>query len=374
LAGESGPPPRRGGDDAGGGWLSDPRVTIARRDLSSLGREKTIVLALLIQLFIAAFSSFLVVGLTSLYDPASVETGGVTVGVTGDATEELVEVAAEQNGVTARPFPDREAAMAAFDRGGVDAVLASTLRRGEDGTTVDIVAVVPAESIRTTFVVVQVREVLSAFERAERLERAPHLDFQPVDMPGSAGASPYFGFTYTVLLPLLLFLPPFISGSVAVDAITEEIERGTLELLRVAPVSLVDIVDGKAAAMIVLAPLQAALWIALLALNGIAVGNVLPLLAFVTAVTTIVVVLGLVLGLATARRRQAQLLYSVFVIVLFGLAVTLPEHPATTVAKLAVDSPTTVTFAHVAGAVAAAVALYAAARQFTGRIDPESLP
>ena len=63
--------------------LSSPRATIARRDLASLRSEKTIVLALLIQLFIAAFSSFLVVGLTSLYDPGSVQGGGVDVGVSG---------------------------------------------------------------------------------------------------------------------------------------------------------------------------------------------------------------------------------------------------------------------------------------------------
>jgi len=355
------------------GWLADQRVTIARRDLASLGREKTIVLALLIQLFIAAFSSFLVVGLTSLYDPSSVEGGDVTIGVTGDASEELRAVAAQREGVTVRQFTDRETALAAFDRGVVDTVLATTIQPGERGSTVDVVAVVPAENLRTTFVVVQVRNVLTAFERTERLDRTPHLEFQPVELPADAGASPYFGFTYTILIPLLLFLPPFISGSVAVDAITEEIERGTLELLRVAPVSLVDIVDGKAAAMIVLAPAQAVLWIGLLAANGIAVGNIAALLGFVTAAAVVTVVLGLVLGLVTARRRQAQLLYSVFVIVLFGLAILLPEHPATTVAKLAVDSPTSLTFAHVAASLALAVGLYAATRRFAGRIDPESL-
>lgn len=52
--------------------LRDPRVIVARRELSVLRREKTTVLALLIQLFIAAFSSFLVVGLVSLYAPVSV--------------------------------------------------------------------------------------------------------------------------------------------------------------------------------------------------------------------------------------------------------------------------------------------------------------
>jgi ABC-2 type transport system permease protein len=348
-------------------------VTIAKRDLSGLTREKTIVLAVLIQLFIAAFSSFLVVGLTSLYDPGSVEGGETTVGVTGDATEELMAAASETDGVRPIRLPDRETALAEFDRGGVDAVLVGELVPAGGGSTVDVVAVAPAENLRTTLVVVQLREVLTRLERTERFERATHLNFQPVELPDGAGASPYFGFTYTVLIPMLLFLPPFISGSVAVDVITEEIERGTLELLRVAPVSLVEVVDGKAAGMVLLAPIQGLLWILLLSANGISVSNVPSLIVFVTAITTVVVVLGLVLGLVTAQRRQAQLLYSVFVIVLFGLAIVLPEHPATTVAKLAVDSPTLLTSAHVAGFAVFAGLLFAGARRFVGGMDPESL-
>ena len=70
---------------------------VARRDVRSLSREKTIVLALLIQLFVAGFSSFLVVGLTSLYDPGSVSTGEVEMAVTGDARDELLEAGAEQD-------------------------------------------------------------------------------------------------------------------------------------------------------------------------------------------------------------------------------------------------------------------------------------
>ena len=360
-------------EDGQAGWLADPRATIAKRDLSSLTREKTIVLALLIQLFIAAFSSFLVVGLTSLYDPGSVESGEVTVGVTGDIPEELTEAADGQDSVSAVQYSDREAALAAFDRGQVDAVLSGRTVPTEGGTRIEVAAIAPAENLRTTLIVVQVRQVLTRLERTERFERADYLGFRPVELPDGVDASPYFGFTYTVLIPLLLFLPPFISGSVAVDAITEEIERGTLELLRVAPVSLVDIVDGKAAAMVLLAPLQAALWILLLGFNGITIQHVLPLLAFVTAIAAVVVVVGVVLGLVMARRRQAQLLYSVLVIVLFGVAILLPEHPATTVAKLAVASPTPATFAHVGGFLAVAATLYAATRRFAGRLDPESL-
>ena len=68
------------------GHLANAGLVVARRDLASLSREKTIVLALAIQLFIAAFSSFLLVGLVSLYDPASAPGGDIDVGVAGNAS------------------------------------------------------------------------------------------------------------------------------------------------------------------------------------------------------------------------------------------------------------------------------------------------
>ena len=352
---------------------SHPRWAIARRDLASLSREKTIVLALLIQLFIAAFSSFLVVGLTSLYDPGATEGEAILVGVSGETQETLVAVAAETDDVITQNYSTHAEAVEAFEAGDLHAVVSGNTVAGETGSSVTVEAVAPAEDLRTTLIVVTLREYLSALEQTERIDRAEYLDFQPIDAPEEDGTSPYYGFTYTVLLPLLLFLPPFISGSVAVDSITEELERGTLELLRVAPLSLVDIVDGKAAGMIALAPLQAVLWIGLLRVNGIAIAHVGPLVLFVAAIATLTVVIGLTLGLTTRTRRQAQLLYSTLVLLLFGLAAILPEHPASTVALLAVDSVTAETLVHVAGFSLLAVGAYALARQYVGTLDPESL-
>lgn len=344
---------------------------IARRDLSSLSREKTIVLALLIQLFVAAFSSFLVVGLASLYDPGSVQADGIAIGVTGEERAALESVVDGQSEATAVEFEDREAAAAAFETGRVDAVLAANEvpSPNGDGSVLDVTATVPEGSIRTTVVVVQVRDALEALERRERAGRRAHLKHDPVPLPPAANTSPYFGFTYTVLIPLLLFLPPFISGSVAVDSVTEEIERGTLELLRVAPVSLVDVVDGKSLAMVALSPAQAALWILLLSANGIPVSNPVALLSLVTGAAALVVALGVALGVHFGRRRPAQLLYSVLTLVLFGAAVRLPEHPATTAAKLAIDSPTEVTYGHVVGVLVLAAGAYALARRYAARVE-----
>ncbi len=44
---------------------------IAKKEFRGLFSERTILLAVLLQLFIALFSSFLMVGLTSMYDPSS---------------------------------------------------------------------------------------------------------------------------------------------------------------------------------------------------------------------------------------------------------------------------------------------------------------
>lgn len=374
--GSAGPPTSRGvagaGRDPGGDGrfrMIRRRLVVARRELAALRSEKTVVLALLVQLVVAGFSGFLVVGLTSLYSPGSVSGGGVSVAVTGDAAGEALAAAAEVDGMRARRVPSRERAMAAFEDGAVDAVLVATHEDGRIAAT----ATVPEGSLRKTLIVVNLRELLTALERNERVARAEWLRNRPIPLPPDVPASPYFGFSYTVLVPLLLFLPAFISGSIAVDAVTEEIERGTLDLLRVAPVSLVGIVDGKALAAGVLAPVSAALWLGLLALNGIGVANVAALLVLETGVALALVAAGVGLGATVRNRQRAQLLYSLGILVVFTVAGLLPEHPATTVARLAIGSPGPLGRPIAAGYLLGGLAVAIAVRARIGRLDPERL-
>ncbi|AXG11858.1 ABC transporter permease [Haloplanus rubicundus] len=345
--------------------MGDPRLTIARRELATLRSEKTIVLALLIQLFIAAFSSFLVVGLVSLYDPGSVEGYETTVGVTGDAADDLLRVVDEQPSMAGTAYDSQAAARTAFRNGEVDAVLLADRRAGR----VFVTATVPDGSVRTTVIVVQLRDALSTFERTERDDRASFLSSTPLDLPPRAGSTPYYGFSYTVLLPLLCFLPVFISGSMVVDSVTEEVDRGTLELLRVAPVSTVDIVDGKVWASAALAPAQAGLWLALLDFNGTTVRHPLALLAVVAALALLVVTLGATIALLSPDRRAAQFLYAVGVLVAFGGSTLLPYSPVNTVARLAVDSVGATYPLLVAGYVALGVAAYVLLRRAVPRIE-----
>ena len=369
TVGSDRPAPQPG---ASGGKRRDPRITIAGREFDSLRREKTILLALALQLFIAAFSSFLVVGLVSLYDPGGVEGYEVDVAVTGDASEELIRASREVRGVDAQFYRSEETAMRAFHEyraTGVDAVLVAETR----DERVFLRAVAPDSNVQTTVVVVQLRDVVRSFERAERTDRAAHLDSLPLELPPEAASSPYFGFTYTVLLPLLLFLPVFISGSVAVDSLTEEIERETLELLRVAPVSLTEVVDGKLLTAAGLAPIQAALWIGLLELNDTSVANVPALLALVAALALLICGLGAALALLTPERRAAQFLYSIAVLFVFGGTALLPNGPINAAARLAIGSGGGAEYLSVAAVVVGSVVVYGALRRLVGRIDADDL-
>ncbi len=348
----------------------DPRAVLARRELRSLADEKTIVLALLIQLFVAAFSSFLVVGLVSMYQPGSVAGVTVDAAVTGDAADGLLETLDQQPGIQGEYYDSSDAAMDAFQRGDTQVVFEA--QHASDGG-VAVLTTVPEANVRTTVVVVEVRKALRAYERAERTEQVAYLATEPLALPGQSTSSPYFGFSYTVLVPLLLLLPAFIGGSVTVDSITEEIDRGTLELLRVAPLSPAAIVDGKLLAAVLLAPAQAALWIALLSFNGTPVANLPALLTLTTAFALAVSALGAAVSLLTPDRRAAQFLYSTGVLGLFGAATLLPGSPANTIARLAIDSADATVYATVGGYVALATAAYLGVRLLVDRVDMGAL-
>ena len=351
---------------------TDPRVTIARRELGSLRKEKTIVLALALQLFIAAFSSFLVVGLVSLYDPGQVGGAEVDVAVTGDAAEDLIRASEEVRGVDAQFYRSEETAMRAFQEyraTGIDAVIVAETR----DERVFVRAVAPDSNVQTTVVVVQLRDVLRSFERAERTDRAAFLTSTPLELPPETDSSPYFGFTYTILLPLLLVLPVFISGSITVDSVTEEIDRGTLELLRVAPVTLHDVVDGKLAAAAGLAPIQAGLWIVLLELNGTSVANATALVALVAGLALLVCGLGAAVALVSPDRRAAQFLYPIAVLFVIGGTTLLPHGPVTAAARLGIGSPATADFLAVAGVAVIAIAVYLGLHRLVDRVDADTL-
>jgi len=98
---------------------------VIKKELASVLRDRTILIAVLIQLFIASFSSALLLGLLSLYDADTImQVGGsgVTIGMVGGTSAAPLESLLRARGLKTVDYVSLPAAQAAFYQNKVIAI------------------------------------------------------------------------------------------------------------------------------------------------------------------------------------------------------------------------------------------------------------
>ena len=315
-------------------------IIIAKKEIKSLLNEKTLLLAVLIQLFIALFSSFLVIGLTSFYSPESLGTsfGEADIGVVGDEVGEFTKIVRRDNKVSSRNFKTLEDAENYFYNGKIDGMVVVPQINLNDSKPIKIDLYLPKNDIRATLVTVNLKKPLEDFEniaREERSDRLPPISTLSVEPPSSSG---YFEFVYGLLIPLLMFTPAFISGGLIIDLITEEFDHKTMDLLLVAPMKFREILGGKILVATIISPIQALAWIILLRLNGIPTKSPIIILIFVTVLTLMLVLFGVIFSLQFRERAQVHFIYSILLLLMFTISSLMANSPFNLIARLAIGS------------------------------------
>jgi ABC-type Na+ efflux pump permease subunit len=354
-------------------------LSIAKKDLKGLFSEKTLILTIFIQLFIALFSSFLVVGLASFYDPGSLSESemksanlglahlseivlNISIDGVNNSTnhtnyanytdytaarrpersvnETLLYRLIEAGKLSPVAYPDYSTAGSDFYRGEIDGILLVPNTTIEGSDLIEIHIYLPKTDLKATILMLQLKEPLERFEQYVRDIRTARLPgYAPIDLKfPEKSSNHYFEFIYVVLIPLLVFTPAFISGGLIIDFITEEFEQKTIDLLLVSPVTFSDILNGKILVATAIAPVQASVWIMLLSLNQIPVHNPVMILLLVTTVTLILVLAGAFVSITLKNRGTSQLFYSLILIILFLLCYIFQNSPMNLVTKLAIDS------------------------------------
>lgn len=320
-------------------------VSIARREYRGLLLEKTFMLSVLVQLFIASFSAFLVVGLTSFYDPMALQGMQMKeskIGVIGDNEGELFKLMKISDLEPVQYTDFGEAYSDFYDRK-IDAIINIPNETAEGNNLINLDIYLPRSELKATIISLQLKKPLEKFEQSVRSVRTERLDgYTPLEIQiirGNKGSSSSkLEFIYVALLPLLMFTPAFISGGLIIDMITEEFERKTLELLLASPVSLLDIVGGKTLVATAIVPVQSIAWILLLTLNGIHISNFTEILLIVTMVSLILVTSGSIIAVLCRERGTAQLFYSLILILLFMSSYLYTNSPLNLVSRLSLDS------------------------------------
>ena len=314
---------------------------VAKKELLGLSSEKTIVFAILLQVFIAMFSSFLMVGLTAMYDPEAIEgysTVAYGVGYAGADSALIGEFEKRDDLILHRM--DLSQALAALRDRKVSAVVYVPETPPDAEGPVMVTLYLIQNDLQSSVINVKVKEVLQGYEKELREVRADRMTAFPVELnfPDSGGGENFFEFVYGLLIPLLVLLPAIVSAALIIDLITEEYQRRTLETLMSTPVTFAEMIWGKIVACEVLVPIQAGAWLLLLGLNGIEVDNAAAILLHASAGGLFLILLGALVGLHYRERTSAQFIFSTALVVVFLFVMAAPYNPLNLIVRLAVDT------------------------------------
>jgi len=313
---------------------------IAKKEFRGLFNERTILLAVLLQLFIALFSSFLMVGLTSMYDPASLSKYTrfrYNVAYAGNDSQVLEYL------TTSKDFRVYKMTLsegvAALKERKLSAVIwvPDTLPDAQEPVKITLYTL--QNDLQGAIVDVKLRDIFLQYETDLRAIRADRLHDSPIPLqiPKASGGD-FYEFVYGLLIPLLVFMPAIIASALVIDLITEEYQHETLETLISTPVTFAEMVWGKALACELTVPVQAGSWIVLLMINGIAIENAGLILIHVSVTSFILILLGTLTALHYRERTAAQFIYSAALVVVMLLVLALPDNPLNLVTRLAVGT------------------------------------
>jgi len=307
-----------------------PFLAVVKKELASVIRDRTIVISILIQLFIASFSSALLLGMLSLYDSDTIlkfSGAGIKIGVV--SSDNVLGSLMSQRGLQTIQYATLADANAAFYRGDVLAIVDTP--QDANGLT-EIKLYLPESDTVSSLIRMVIQEPLKQYENVLRTQKG--IEVRYTDLKGKPSTS--YEFVYSVLIPMLMFFPAFVAGSMTVDSITEEVENNTLQTLLSAPLTLNGMVGAKIVASVIISIVQCVAWLTLLQLNGIAIQNtgwILLLALIVAGITSTAAALGAVL---LKDRERSQFIYSLTLLAAAAISTWLNLSPITTMSRLAI--------------------------------------
>lgn len=308
-----------------------PFLSIVKKELLSVLRDRTILIAILIQLFIASFSSGLLLGMLSLYDADTIMRFGgaaIRVGIVNSGDGQLGNFMAAR-GLRVNYFGTLEQAEAAYFQGLINVVIDAPVQT--DGST-EMAIYLPESNTISSLIRMVIQEPLKQYENYLRAQKG--IDVHFTDLQGETSTS--FEFVYSALLPMLMFFPAFVAGSMSIDSLTEEIENNTLKTLLSAPLTVNEMIGAKISSVIILSSLQCGAWLSLMKSNGLDIQNtgwIFILSSVIAGITATAGALGAVL---LQDRERSQFTYALMLLGGVALGNFLNISPITTLSRFAI--------------------------------------
>ena len=307
---------------------------IVNKEIKSVLKEKTIVFAIVIQLLIAAFSSVILIGLMSFYDPGSIGQNTnihFDVGLVGEGNSGPLASYLTDAGLTVIPIASADDAVSQMRSGDLDAVLVIPNSTG----VVNMQLYLPESDSTSTVELMVMESPLEKYEDYLREQNGVHVMY--TQMQGLSSTT--FEFLYSFIIPMLMFFPAFIAGSMIIDSISEEVENKTLDTLMTSPISLNTVLFGKVAASVILAIIQCVAWVLLLSVNHLYIQNAVLVLLLAFIVAAFVTLGSAVISMYFKDRERSQFVYSILLMTVGGICLFANPSPISVMTRLATGDP-----------------------------------
>lgn len=293
-------------------------LAITKRELKSMFREKSFALMLVLELMLVSASGFMSLGYVIFTSP---ESSGmlnqlsslIYVGVVTENIDEFTQ-SLERQGVNYRFYSTFAAGKKDFKDGRVDALIHGDIDYGENPSMLTIY--LPSNSPKRYLTMVSVKKALVDLEKQVRAVKVGmHVpDFKMISYkiihfdPNARYIEVYYVFT----IPLILFLPALVAGSLSIDSITQEFEDKSIINLLMAPISDKMILYGKTLAAVVISVLQSVLWLFILDVTSVDIANKTVLVIVCTLYSILFVNIGSIVSLLVREMRGSQIVYTLF--------------------------------------------------------------
>ncbi|MFN8401894.1 MAG: ABC transporter permease subunit [Anaerolineales bacterium] len=308
-----------------------PFLAIVKKELGSVLRDRTIVISILIQFFIASFSSGLLLGMLSLYDADTImrfSGANIRIGVIDSADMGLAD-RIQERGLGVTSFKSMADAQAAFYNNEILAIVDTPQTLNG---LIEVKLYLPDSDTVSSLIRMVIQEPLKQYEND--LRQANCVEIYYTDLKGKPATS--FEFVYSVLIPMLMFFPAFVAGSMSIDAITEEVEGKTLQTLLSTPLTVSTMIGAKITAAVLLAVLQCAAWLALIQINGTVIQNRAWILVLALVIAGITSTSAALSATFLQDRERSQFIYSLLLLAGVGISTLLNISPITALSRLAV--------------------------------------
>ncbi|WP_424359143.1 ABC transporter permease [Methanocella sp. MCL-LM] len=308
--------------------------TIFNKEIRAIGKEKTIMLAIVIQLIIASLSSVILIGLMSFYDPSTIGQNTnihLKIGIVGDDSSQLIRDLQRAH-INTIYYDNPDNAQQDFAKGSLDAVI--YVPPGTAGVK-DMKLFLPESDSKSTVILMVLKEPFKTYEN--QLREASGVDVKYTDVTGRSSTT--YEFLFSFIVPMLMLFPAFIAGSIVIDTLSEEFENKTIDTLLAAPVALKDMIGGKLAASVFIAVIQCILWAILLSFNRIYIQNVVLVLVMSGLIAAFVAAGSALIALYFKDRERSQFIYSVLLITVASLSYLVEPSPIGLITRLATGAP-----------------------------------